>query len=233
MRRCLLVVLSLCATTACATVSKDQAETERLMWDAAQECRLRYATIQSITRIDVYGRLHFAYHGNGHENAAFLRCYQDGVNDKLRTAANIPAERVVLDDGAPRRIVVTGATHGGTVVVPVRLNGATDSRLLVDTGSSLTLLSRKLAAQLELPITLNTRRSILILAGGREVAVPRVRVASVKLATAAVENLYIGVYDVLPATPQIHGILGMDFLRHFDVAIDQRRRQLVLTPLPD
>jgi predicted aspartyl protease len=96
--------------------------------------------------------------------------------------------------------------------VPARINGATDSRLLVDTGSSLTLLSTKLASQLELPINVNTRRTILILAGGREVAVPRVRLASVKLATAAVENLYIGVYDVPPATPEIHGVLGMDFL---------------------
>ena len=233
MRRCLLLVWALSVATGCAAVSKDQADTERLMWDAAQACRLRYPTIQSINKIDVYGRIHLTYQGSGHENAAFLRCYQDGFNEKLRATANIPPERVVLDDGAPRRIVVNGATNRGTVVVPVRINDAADSRLLVDTGSSLTLLSTKLAAQLQLPINVNTRRSILTLAGGREVAVPRVRLASVKLATAAVENLYIGVYDVLPATPEIHGVLGMDFLRHFDVSIDQQRRQLVLTPLTD
>jgi predicted aspartyl protease len=230
-RRSLLLVWALGVAAGCASVSKDQADTERLMWDAAQECRLRYPTIQSVNQIDVYGRLHYTYHGSGHENAAFLRCYQDGINDKLRAAASIPAERVVLDADAPGRIVVNGATNRGTVVVPVRINGATDSRLLVDTGSSLTLLSTKLASQLELPINVNTRRSILILAGGREVAVPRVRLASVKLATAAVENLYIGVYDVLPASPEIHGVLGMDFLRHFNVSIDHGRRRLVLTPL--
>ena len=233
MRRCLLLVWALSVATGCAAVSKDQADTERLMWDAAQACRLRYPTIQSINKIDVYGRIHLTYHGSGHENAAFLRCYQDGFNEKLRATANIPPERVVLDDGAPRRIVVNGATNRGTVVVPVRINDAADSRLLVDTGSSLTLLSTKLAAQLQLPINVNTRRSILTLAGGREVAVPRVRLASVKLATATVENLYIGVYDVLPATPEIHGVLGMDFMRHFDVSIDQQRRQLVLTPLTE
>lgn len=137
----------------------------------------------------------------------------------------------MLDAGAPGWIVVTGDVTRGAIVVPVRLNGATESRLLVDTGSSLTVLSRQLVSQLELPINVNTRRTIMVLAGGREVAVPRVRLASVKLGPAAVENLYIAVYDVLPRTPQIQGVLGMDFLRHFDVSIDHRRRQLVLTPL--
>lgn len=217
----------------CATVSKEQADTERLMWDAAFECQARYPTIQRISHIDVYGRLHFAHHGSGHENAAFLRCYREGTNAKLRAAAHIPAERVVLDDGAQGRIVITGEIARGTIVVPAWINGSTESRLLVDTGASLTVLSTKLVSQLELPVNVNTRRTILVLAGGREVAVPRVRLASVKLGEAAVENLYIGVFDVLPSVPQIQGVLGMDFLRHFDVSIDTRRRRLVLIPLTE
>lgn len=233
MLRRLLLLAALFLLIGCAAVSKEQADTERLMWDAARECRTRYLTIQSIDQIDVYGRLHFSYHGSGAENASFLRCYEEGVNDNLRTAAHIPAERVVLDDDTRRRIVVRGETTAGTIVVPALINGAADSRLLVDTGSSWTVLSPKLASQLELPVTVNTRRSIMMLAGGREIAMPRVRLASVKLGTATVENLYIGVYDVFPATPDIHGVLGMDFLRHFRVSIDQKRRRLVLTPLTE
>ena len=233
MRRLVALLCGLFLLTGCAAVSKEQADTERLMWDAASECRARYSTIHRVDQIDIYGRLHFTYHGSGHENAAFLRCYEEETNARLRAAAHIPAERIVLDDGAKRRIVVPGEITRGMLVVPARINGATDSRLLVDTGASLTVLSTKLVSQLELPINVNTRRTILMLAGGREVAVPRVRLASMKLGTAAIENLYIGVYDVLPATPQIHGVLGMDFLRHFNVSIDHGRRRLVLTPLTE
>ena len=219
--------------TGCATVSKEQAETEQLMWDAASECRARYVTIQRIDHIDVYGRLRFTYRGAGYENAAFLQCYQDTTNAKLRAAAHIPPERIVLDDRPGREVVVPGEIARGMLVVPARINGATDSWLLVDTGASLTVLSTKVASQLELPINANTRRSIVRLAGGREIAVPRVRLASMKLGAATIENLYIGVYDVLPATPQIHGVLGMDFLRHFNVSIEHGRRRLVLTPLTE
>jgi predicted aspartyl protease len=201
------------------------------MWDAARECKQRYLTIQSIDRIDHYGRLHFTAHGSGPENAAFLRCYQETTNEKIRTAANIPAERVVLDDASARHITVRGQLAGGALLVPVRINGTADARLLVDTGSTWTLLSPKLASQLELPIGVQTRRSVLVLAGGREIAVPRVRVASVKLGSATVENLYIGVYEVFPNLPEIQGVVGMDFLRHFRVSIDQEQPQLVLSPL--
>ncbi len=233
MRRLVVVLAGVLLLTGCAAVSKEQAETERLMWDAASECRARYVTIQRIDHIDVYGRLRFTYRGGGYENAAFLHCYQDATNAKLRTAAHIPPERVVLDDGPRREVVVSGETARGMLVVPARINGATDSWLLVDTGASLTVLSTKLASQLELPINVNTRRSIVRLAGGHEMAVPRVRLASVKLGAVAVENLYVGVFDVFPSAPQINGVLGMDFLRHFNVSIEHGRRRLVLTPLTE
>ena len=228
-----LLALGLSALAGCATVSKEQAETEDLMWEAARECKHRYLTIHRIDHIDQYGRLLFKHHGSGHENAAFLSCYQQTTEEKIRKAGTIPAERVVLDDAAARRIVVRGQMTGRALVVPARLNGTTDSRLLVDTGSSLTLLSPKIASQLELPISVNTRRSLMVVAGGREVPIPRVRLVSVKLGAAAVENLYIGVYDVFPAKPQVDGVLGMDFLRHFRVSIDQRQPRLLLSPLTE
>jgi predicted aspartyl protease len=227
----LVVLLSgLLVISGCATVSKEQAETERLMWEAASECRGRFVTIDRIDHIDVYGRLRFTYRGPGYENDAFLRCYQDEANAKLRAAAHVPAERIVLDEGAQREIVVPGEITRGMLVVLAQINGLTHSWLLVDTGASLTVLSTKLAAQLELPINANTRRSLVRVAGGREIPVPRVRLASMKLGTATIENLYVGVYDVFPTTSQVHGVLGMDFMRHFNVSIDHGRRRLVLTP---
>ena len=44
----------------------------------------------------------------------------------------------------------------------------------------------------------------------------------------AVENLYIGVYDIFPNSPRLHGVLGVDFLKHFRVSFEQGGKRLVL-----
>lgn len=224
-----LLPLILLALAGCVTVSKEQAETEQLMWDAARECKMRYSTIHSVDRIDLFGRLHFTFLGAGPENAAFLSCYQELANEKIRTAANLPAERLVLADPARRQITVRARASGNAVMVPVRLNTLTEETLfLVDTGASYTVLSPKIASRLELPITANTRRGGMVIAGGREITMPRVHLTRLTLGDATVENLYVGVYDILPGMPDVHGVLGLDFFRYFRVSIDQRREQLVL-----
>lgn len=55
------------ALLSCATVPPEQAAREALMWEAARECKARFVTIQSIDRIDNFGRLVFTYHGSGPE----------------------------------------------------------------------------------------------------------------------------------------------------------------------
>jgi len=222
-----LLVLAF-ATASCATVPPDQAEVEALMWDAARECKGRYGTIQSVDRIDHYGRLHFSYHGSGHENNAFLQCYQSGFEQKLRTAANLPEERVVRDPNSPSRITVPAEATSGVALIVVRLNGTADARMIVDSGSSWTILSPSIASQLGLAIPINTRHSIAEVAGGRQITMPRIRLASAKVASVAVENLYVGMYDGFPNAPQVQGVLGVDFLRHFRVSFEQGGKRLVL-----
>lgn len=222
-----LLLLALTAAS-CATVPPEQAEVEALMWDAARECKTRYATIQSVSQIDHYGRLHFSYQGSGHENAAFQQCYRDGVEQKTRAAANIPQERVTRDSDSPSRITVPAEQAGGVHLIVVRLNGTKDARLIVDTGASWTILSPALATELGLVIPVNTRRSVADVAGGRQITMPRIRLASAKVGSVAVENLYIGVYDIFPNSPRVHGVLGVDFLKHFRVSFEQGGKRLVL-----
>lgn len=228
LRSSAVLLLLVITAASCATVPPEQAEVETLMWNAARECKTRYGTIQSLNSIDQYGRLHFSYHGSGHENAAFLQCYRDGVERKTRAAANIPQERVARDPDSPSRIVVPAQPAGGVSLIIVRLNGTKDARMIVDTGAAFTILSPSTAAELKLVIPVNTRRSIAEVAGGRQITIPRIRLASAKIGSVAVENLYIGVYDVFPKTPQVHGLLGIDFLRHFRVSFEQGGKRLVL-----
>ena len=228
-RRSRVVMLALAlATASCATIPKDQAEVEALMWDAARECKARYGTIQSVDRIDQYGRLYFSYHGSGPDNNAFLECYQKGFEQKLRTAANLPEERVTRDPDAPSRVTVPAEAAGGVALIMVRINGTTDARMMVDSGASFTILSPSIASKLGLSIPVHTRQSIVEVAGGRQITMPRIRLASAKVGSVAVENLYIGVYDAFPNTPQVQGLLGVDFLRHFRVSFEQSRERLVL-----
>jgi hypothetical protein len=173
------------AMVSCATVPKDQAEAEALMWDAARECKGRYATIQSVDRIDHYGRLHYSYQGSGHENNAFMQCYRDSVEQKARVAANIPQERVARDPDSPPRIAVPAEPTGGVALIVVRLNGTTDARMIVDTGAAWTILSPSIVSKLGLAIPINTRHSIAHVAGGREITMPRIRLASAKVASAS------------------------------------------------
>lgn len=214
----------------CVTVSPEQKATEDLMWAAAQECKAKYSTIASVDGIDNFGRIHFTHQGSGPENAAFLTCYRDTFNERFRNAANIPKERVVREPGRTSKITLKAESAGGVYFVPVKLNNSTDALLVVDTGAAWTVLTPKLVEKLALPITANTRRSVMTVIGGRQITLPRLRLDSAKVGSVAVENLYIGVYDVFPDEPRVHGILGLDFLKHFRVSVDPGSKQLVLEP---
>src|SRR5262249_49843652 len=173
-------------------------------------------------------RLHFSYQGSGHENGAFLQCYRDGVEQKTRAAANIPQERVTRDSDSPSRITVPAEQAGGGPLLVARRHGTTAPRLYGDSGASWTSLSRAMATELGLVIPVNTRRSVADVAGGRQITMPRIRLASAKVGSVAVENLYIGVYDIFPNSPRVHGVLGIDFLKHFRISFEQGGKRLVL-----
>jgi len=93
---------------------------------------------------------------------------------------------------------------GSHFLVEARLGQTQPARLLIDTGASLTMLTAD-------TLTFNT-------ANGR-VRAPIYRLDSLSVGDWQVSDLEVGVLDLSDA--RIDGLLGMNFLRHFQFFIDQ------------
>ena len=118
--------------------------------------------------------------------------------------------------------------HGlGVWIARVVLNGSRTGRFLVDTGSSVTVLSPTLAADLGIaggpdgtPVELQTL-------GGRTAGAPAI-VGSLRVGSLELRDAPVVLHD---PGPGLDGILGNTFLSRYQVTVDADRRQLHLRPL--
>lgn len=165
----------------------------------------------------------------GHRTSA-VDAYRLALNlEPPQPIARLVAERLVgLEVGA-----VGGEGVEATVPLePARgvwiasgvLNGERVARFLVDTGSSVTLLSPALAASLGLQRETTGDPVELLTIAGR-VAGPGARVRSLKLGAAELKDLPVVVHD---PGPDVDGILGNTFFAHFRLTLDTDRRLLHL-----
>jgi predicted aspartyl protease len=111
------------------------------------------------------------------------------------------------------------------LIVPVLINGCGPFDFVLDTGSSRTIVDKKLASQLALKadgsedFTSLTRTERLALG----------RLDEIRLASAVVRDAEVGIValDGLKAIyGRARGILGEDFFSHFDFLLDYRRHTL-------
>jgi clan AA aspartic protease (TIGR02281 family) len=114
---------------------------------------------------------------------------------------------------------------GSHFLVDARL-GSQQARLLIDTGASLTMLT---------PDTLNrygsgahaTGRTGLFNTANGRVNAPIYRLDTLSVGDWQISDLDVGVLE--PGDPGIDGLLGMNFLRHFQFFIDQNEALLRLS----
>jgi clan AA aspartic protease (TIGR02281 family) len=116
---------------------------------------------------------------------------------------------------------------GSLWVVTVQVNGTRSAKLILDTGASHTMLSYAVARDLVLwaqgPSTSMTMQT----AGGT-VQVNVVPIASISLGGAEVRNTVATIYDLPEAPPGVEGLLGQEFLRHFEVTLNAEKGELRL-----
>ncbi len=124
-------------------------------------------------------------------------------------------------------IQVVGQSTFVSVRVDARLE---DALFLLDTGASLTMLTPLFAKRLALVVPADARRKELTAFGGLKVSVPLITVSRLAVGTAVVENLTVGVYDAIPDSRVIDGILGLDFLKGFKLTLDVPGKVLRLEP---
>jgi gag-polyprotein putative aspartyl protease/Bacterial SH3 domain len=136
-----------------------------------------------------------------------------------------PVSSTSTGDFGAKTITVPVLMNGASVIVPVIVNGTLRANLALDTGATITVVSRRIASALALS-TLGVSK-VGTVAG--IITVPVVRLGSLKVGDAQVHDLVVSVHD-FSTDPRVEGLLGLDFLKNFHVSLDARRSLLILNP---
>lgn len=144
--------------------------------------------------------------------------------------ANDINRRIETDMAADKQYAaeVSLQALGNQFLVAAVLNNAQNAVLLLDTGASLSIISPELLRMLDIPYQSTGRTAWFSTAGGR-IKAPVITLDSLALDGVVVENIEVGVIGEFDSNP-FDGLLGMNFLRHFEFFIDQSERKLQLSP---
>ena len=116
-------------------------------------------------------------------------------------------------------------------LVPVVLNEGQTATFLLDTGASTSVITPDLARRLGLDTSSRTTGRI---ASGQAVEVSIVRMTSIRVGSARIDNLPVAVLElpVINTNPPItvDGFLGFDFIGRFTMTIDPGAGTLTLQP---
>lgn len=142
------------------------------------------------------------------------------------------AELLPLVNAAQQRLNTPGlieipiSPQGKVLDVSVRLNGAKQAfQFILDTGASFTAISTETAQMLGLLIPANQPMLTVSTANGL-IRVPTIVLKTVRLKSALVENVPTVILKELNG---YDGLLGLSFLKHFNVDINQGEGKLFLT----
>jgi hypothetical protein len=116
---------------------------------------------------------------------------------------------------------------GHQIIVPVSVNHAGPYNFLLDTGTQITMVDPSLAAQLHL----DTQGTAVVAGAGSRQSASLVELDLLQAGAHSVASPKVLVYDLHPlqsADLNIQGVLGEDFLEHFDMLIDNAHRLLCL-----
>jgi hypothetical protein len=138
-------------------------------------------------------------------------------------AFTLPATAASPDDNTARISFTTAEQF--LVVIPVSINGAGPFNFLLDTGATNSDIDPKLADQLSLPRV--GEEEVRGIQGNVRLSIAHAQ--SVSIAGLTVRDLNLNVLSKSNGLPsKVSGILGEDFLGHFDVLIDNRHHVIQL-----
>jgi clan AA aspartic protease (TIGR02281 family) len=131
---------------------------------------------------------------------------------------------------AEDQVVVIPIPDGSsTIRTPVTFAGRLDVSCIVDTGASFTAMPTWVAEELGISARDGKHVRIATASGVRDV--PLVTIPSVSLGKLEVGPIEVLILDLPhPMQRQSPGLLGLNFLRNFNVAIDRQRNELRISP---
>ena len=115
-------------------------------------------------------------------------------------------------------------------IVPVSINGAGPYNFLLDTGSNVTLVDRRLLHQLKISVT-DPVTIVTVL--GQTSKQRGLWAESVSIAGLSVQHVALNTFadlQVVRLQGGVQGILGENFLEHFDLLFDNDQQTLTLDP---
>ena len=129
---------------------------------------------------------------------------------------------------SPQKVTVSLRPYKGTrSVVAVKVNGAGPYDFLVDTGATVTVLDTKLFHQLGL----RADGAFRVTSSAGVTSQTRSVVEEIALNCLSVRNItVVSMKSPMPGSDYaaVRGILGENFLRHFDILFDNRHRRITL-----
>jgi predicted aspartyl protease len=126
----------------------------------------------------------------------------------------------------------------GKFLVPVVLNDTQTATFLLDTGANSTFVTPNLARTVNAQRSSTEPRAKVRMANGQEVEVLLLRMKSIAVGSARVEDFGVVVYEIPAVTGSagpaiaIDGLLGTDFLGRFTMTLDPKAGTLQLDESP-
>lgn len=147
-------------------------------------------------------------------------------------ARQAEGERLRLEEERSAQGEVKVLIVKNRVYVPVTISHdlrQADAYLVLDTGAESTVIHADLAESIGIQYK-NLDRSSAYGVGGVEVECRYFKLPSLALGPFRKESFYVGVVDYDGPHTTAKGLLGMDFLKHYEHNVDYARKVLQLTP---
>jgi clan AA aspartic protease (TIGR02281 family) len=165
-----------------------------------------------------------AMQGTSSEKATAEGTAQSGEEKTLEAG-----EEKSTETGEEVQSIIKFSATKGHMVVDVVLNGSDSASLLFDTGAGVTVISRELARSLGLPV--QTGRPMKLKTVASEVQAQVATLDSITLGTFTRTGFPVAVVDfAMLDNNRFQGILGMDFLKHYSIRIDNHSKRIFLSP---
>lgn len=123
--------------------------------------------------------------------------------------------------------VVIPYVEGKKGVVRVKLNGRVITNMFVDTGASMVVVSRRIADKLKIDYTKAKGKIQVVLANGSTDVATAIVLDSIDVGSSGVKDVEAAITENPPGY-DIDGLLGMSFLRYFNLQVDSDGKGIVL-----
>jgi clan AA aspartic protease (TIGR02281 family) len=156
----------------------------------------------------------------------FNRLARESDNPLIASMARESLSR--LQDNAPlSRVVVTLLEQpDSSLAVPTLIEGKVMATLLIDTGSSYTVITPRLAKKLGVVVTPETQRVSLLTANG-PITAPLVTLKNISIGQVNVPDVSVVIQDLGDGDDiLLSGLLGMNFFQGMDITL--KENQLIL-----